>query len=97
MTTLFATGIGARATTGTVENICFGYSLPLLVYLCHFFGYLWPEYINCDIMIKLYGNTGRRITNTASIIASIGVVTLHATAIRYILHYFSQVPISFIA
>ncbi|MDJ1304747.1 MAG: hypothetical protein MRQ09_00685 [Candidatus Midichloria sp.] len=46
-------------------------------------------------MTKLYGNTVRWITNIASIIASIGVVTLHATAIGYILHYFYQVPISY--
>ncbi|MDJ1257655.1 MAG: hypothetical protein MRQ07_03240 [Candidatus Midichloria sp.] len=35
-----------------------------------------------DIMTKLYGNTVRWITNIASIIASIRVVTLHATTHR---------------
>ncbi|CAG7599273.1 sodium:solute symporter family protein [Hyalomma marginatum] len=46
-----------------------------------------------DIMAKLYGKTGRRVTNIASIISSIGVVAFQATAMGYILHYFFLIPV----
>ena len=46
-----------------------------------------------DIMNKLYGNAGRSITNIVAIPMSIVVVTMRATAMGYLLHYFFEVPI----
>lgn len=105
-TTLFATDIGAEATIGVVEKV---YELGLFfvipcicipffwLFVARIYGKNIDQFQDCmtisDIMAKLYGKTGRRVTNIASIISSIGVVAFQATAMGYILHYFFLIPV----
>ncbi len=45
-----------------------------------------------DMMEYWYGNSGRWIANVLSIIITISVITMSATAIGYLLHYFFDIP-----
>lgn len=108
MTTIFATYIGAASTIGTAEQV---YTLGIFFAItCAAVPFFWiitariygrniEQFQGCmsisDIMARLYSEAGRWVTNVASVITSIGVITLQATAMGYIVHYFFQIPISY--
>ena len=101
VSTIFATHIGASSTIGTVEKV---YSLGLFfAVVCFFSPLLWlimvqifgkniDQFNGClsisDVMGKLYGETGRWITNTAAMVLSFGAVGIQVLATGYIFNYF---------
>ncbi|MFV9987881.1 MAG: hypothetical protein AB8V46_02045 [Candidatus Midichloria sp.] len=108
ITTIFATDIGASSTMGTVSRVyTFGIFFAVTRLFVPFFWLLMAQMFGknidqfqgymsiSDIMEHLYGKVARWITNIASIVTSIGLVALQATAMGCIIHYFFQIPTSY--
>lgn len=108
ITTLFATDMGATLTIGSVEKVyMFGvfFAITRMLMPVTWFAMVWiygkniSQFRGCmsisDIMELLYGTVGRWITNIASVLVSISIIALQATAMGYILHYFFKIPDSF--
>ena len=101
ISTIFATSISSGSTIGTVEKIyVYGLFFAVTRMLSPFFWYimihLYAKHIDnfrdcisiSDIMYKLYGNTGRWITNVCAVSLAVAAVASQATAMGYIFNYF---------
>lgn len=108
ITTLFATDMGATLTIGSVEKVyMFGvfFAITRMLMPVTWFAMVWiygkniSQFRGCmsisDIMELLYGPVGRWITNIASVLVSISILALQATAMGYVLNYFFKIPDSF--
>ncbi|MDJ1258098.1 MAG: sodium:solute symporter family protein [Candidatus Midichloria sp.] len=107
ITTIFATAVGASSTVGVVEKVytlgvffaIYPIAEALLMWLVT--SKIYCKNINqfhdcisiSDIMDKLYGKAGRWVTNIASVIVSISVITAQTTAMGYLLNYFFLIPV----
>ncbi len=100
ISTIMGTSISAGSTTGAVEKI---YTYGMLFVVTRLFSpltwwimiKLYAVHINkfkdcisvSDIMAKLYGDTGRWITNVSAVLLSIAAVAAQASAFGYTLSY----------
>ena len=101
ISTIYATHVSANQIIAKVEQI---YKVGIVFALALFFmpvAWLLVKYIyaknidqfsHCisisEIMHELYGKPGRYITNIITIVFSIGIIAVQATAIGYLFNYF---------
>ncbi|WP_339042269.1 sodium:solute symporter family protein [Candidatus Lariskella endosymbiont of Hedychridium roseum] len=100
ITTLFVTNLNAASVLGGIEKV---YTLGIFFIVVRLFSPLFwlimakicgeniDQFRGCisvsDIMALLYGKIGRWVTNTTSMLASIGVVAMQAAAMGHIANY----------
>ncbi|WP_339040666.1 sodium:solute symporter family protein [Candidatus Lariskella endosymbiont of Hedychridium roseum] len=105
LSTIFMTFIGAPQVVGAVGKV---YELGLFFAITELTApLLWfitlivfakniNRFSGCisigDVMALLYGSIGRWVTNIASILISIGLISVQALALGYAIEYFLQVP-----
>ena len=105
VSTIFATSISAGVTIGTIEKIyTYGVFFAITRIIAPLFWFImlkvYAEHIEqfrgclsiSDIMQKLYGTTGRWVTNVAAVLMGIGAVASQAAAMGYVLNYFLDLP-----
>ncbi|MHC0448572.1 MAG: sodium:solute symporter family protein, partial [Candidatus Lariskella arthropodorum] len=101
ITTLFATDIGAGSVIGNISKVymlgsfyivALLFSPVLWIISAKIYGQNIDQFRGLmsisDIMEKLYGKTGRCVTNIASILLSIGVIVMQAAVMGHITNYF---------